>query len=144
LREVAELCYQCAVPIHFKTIKIIMSKTMLRLGVLSLLALAVAAAPTFSIAQEKKKGDGKRLPPINGKVAAIDKTAKTLTVGEHTFTVTSETRISKDGKPATLDDGAVGEEVTVMYSKTDDGKYNARMVRFGPRPEGEGKKKKKE
>jgi len=73
----------------------------------------------------------------------VDKTAKTIKVGERTFHVTSETRIMKAGKPATLDDAVVGEEVGGTYKEAD-GKLNAVSLRLGPRPEGGEKKKKSE
>jgi hypothetical protein len=132
-----------------------MKKTILGLAVLSLLCGAVALAPTTGWAQEdnKPEAEKKEAPakkksdtlPFNGKVGAIDKTAKIITVGERKFQVTSETRITKAGTPATLDSGVVGEEIAGSYRKADDGKLNLVSVRFGPRPEGEpkGEKKKK-
>jgi len=138
-----------------------MKKSTIRIAVCGLLAALVAAAPVSALAQEKKndkaatekkeppKGEKKQgAIPYNGKVTAIDKTAKTVTVGERTFQITSETRIMKAGKPATLDDGVVGEVVGGQYRKTDDGKLVAQSVRFGPKPEGAerpaGEKKEKE
>jgi hypothetical protein len=44
--------------------------------------------------------------------------------------------ITKDGQPAALGDGAVGQPVAGAYKKADDGTLNATTVRFG------GKKKK--
>lgn len=136
-----------------------MKKTILKIAGLSLLAAAIALAPTQGLAQEKKKDDAaekKNAPeggkkkrdglPLGGKIGAIDKNAKTLTVGEKTVQITSETRIRKGGKEATLDDGVVGDEVGIYYKK-DGEKLVALSVRFGPRPEGEAKgerKKKKE
>ena|ERR1043166_2443717 len=128
-----------------------MKKSILRIAIFSLLAVAIAVAPTQTLAQEKKeapKGERKQgAIPFGGKVGAIDKAAKTLKVGERTFQITSETKIMKAGKPATLDDGAVGDQVGGSYTKGDDGKLTAKMVRFGPKPEGEakgeGKKEKK-
>ena len=130
-----------------------MKKTTLRMAIVSLLAAIMACAPTQALAQEKKKDKastekkaeptGERPVPFNGKVAAIDKVAKTVKVGERVFQITSETKIMKSGKPATLDDGAVGEEVAGRYRKASDGKLNALTVRFGSKPEGEPKGEKK-
>ena len=117
-----------------------MNKALVKLGILSLLVSAIAFAPANTFGQEKKEKK-KGNPPLRGKVAAIDKAAKTIKVGETTVNVTSETRIEKDGKPATLDDGKVGEDVMIAYTKTEDGKNSARRIWFGQRPEGEGKKK---
>jgi hypothetical protein len=123
---------------------------------LSLLAAAIAVAPSQAFGQEtKKEGKGKKAGvekaekagkqsglPLGGKISAVDKTAKTITVRERTFQITSETRISKAGKPATFDDAVVGEEVGLSYIKADDGKLTARSVRIGPKPEvAEGGKK---
>lgn len=135
-----------------------MKRTILRLAVLGLLSAAIAFAPTQASAQDKKKDDpaaekkdapkeGKKKGeglPARGKVTAIDKSAKTVTVGERVFHITSETRLTKAGKPATLDDAAVGEDVGIFYKK-DGEKLVALSARFGPRPEGEpkGEKKKK-
>lgn len=128
-----------------------MKKTILKIAGLSLLAAAIALAPTQGLAQEKKKddaasekkGDRKGGTPFRGKVDAVNKTAKTVKVGERTFQITDETRIVKGGKAATLDDAVVGDEVGGSYKEVD-GKLNAQMIRFGPRPEGGEKKKKKE
>src|SRR5437867_10042428 len=52
--------------------------------------------------------------PFGGKLKAVDKVAKTITIdreNKNTFAVTSETRITKAGKPATLDDAVVGDNV---------------------------------
>jgi hypothetical protein len=125
-----------------------MRKNILRIAVLSLLAVAIAVAPTQALAQETKekpaaekkdapKGD--RGIPFRGKITALDKAAKTVTVGERVFQVTSDTKIRKLGKPATLADGAVGEEIGGTYTKGDDGKLTAKTMRFGPKPEGEAK-----
>jgi hypothetical protein len=57
-------------------------------------------------------------------VSAVDASAMTLTVGTLTLQITSDTKITKDGKSATLADGVVGEQVSGAYKKTDDGKLN--------------------
>ena len=130
-----------------------MKTKMLGVALFSLLAAALALAPTHAFAQEKKpekaatekkepsKGEKKEgRIPFHGKLVAVDKTAKTITVGERTFQITSESKLSKAGKPATLDDAAVGDEVSGNYQKADDGKLHAKSVRFGPKPEGDAKK----
>ena len=124
-----------------------MKKNITRIAVVALLTAAIGAAPTQvfggdqkkdqpaeggkkeASAGEKKKG---RLP-FHGKIAAVDKKAKTFTVGERTFQVTSETKLNKAGKPATLDDAAVGEEVGGSFEKAEDGKLHAKTVHLGPR-----------
>jgi hypothetical protein len=64
-------------------------------------------------------------------------------VGERVFQIASTTRVVKDGKPATLADGAVGDQVAGNYTKGDDGKLTAKMIRFGPKPAAEDKPPKK-
>ena len=112
---------------------------MVKVGLLGLLAMAVVTMPVQSHAQTNapaaEKKAGKRSTPFHGKLKAVDTKAKTISVGEQTIQVTSETKIFKAGKPATLADGVVGEDVSGSYRKGDDGKLTAGMVRFGPRPE---------
>ena len=79
--------------------------------------------------KEKKSG----VLPFHGKLKSVDNTAKTIMVGELTLRITSDTKITKEGKPATLEDGVVGEEVGGAYKKTEDGKLNSTVVHFGPR-----------
>ena len=72
-----------------------------------------------------------------GVVAAVDSDAKTITLKDNdkTFYVTSQTRFTKDGPPATLADITVGENVSVR-AKNVDGKMQISSVTIG-------KKKKK-
>jgi hypothetical protein len=127
-----------------------MKRTILKIAVFGLLVTAIAATPTQTQAQEKKEKKEKttekrdhaktdRALPFHGKIAALDKQAKTVKVGERVFQITSETKITKDGKPATLDDAAVGEIVGGSYTKSDGGKLTAKSLRIGPKPEGEAK-----
>jgi len=60
----------------------------------------------------------------SGKVVNVDTNAMTLTVGKRTFEMTSETRITKAGKPAILSDIAVDEKVGIAYKKAG-GKFDA-------------------
>jgi len=103
---------------------------------LGLLAAAMAALPTQVLAQSTNTPPPKpmRHPPVHGKLAAVDLTAKTLKVADTTYEVTSTTRIMKDGKPATLEDGVVGENVSIVWAEKD-GQKEARSVYFGTRPE---------
>jgi hypothetical protein len=80
----------------------------------------------------------KRATPYGGTIAAVDKTAMTVTIkkkeAEKTLVVTASTKITKAGKPATLDDAVVGEEAGASYLE-EAGKNVARSLRFGPKPE---------
>ena len=127
-------------------------------GLAGLLAMALAGTPAALRAQDAtnapaaekkapvekkttKKAAGKKATPaslpFHGKVKAIDNNAKTLSVGTETFQITSETKISKSGKPATLSDGADGDEVSGSYHKDAEGKLDATSVRFGAKPTAE-------
>ena len=126
-----------------------MNKTILKLWLPGLLAAASAGMPLHLRAQdtnkpalEKKEAKPKKQGvPFQGKLKGVDQIAKTLSVGELVIQITPETRISKAGKPATLEDGAVGEVVSGAYRKTEDGKLNAITIHFGPKePMGQPKK----
>ena len=130
----------------------IMKKSIIRIAVFSLLvaALAVTSGQAFgqeTKAKDKKAEKGEKAAkkqgslPFHGKVGAVDKTAKTITVGGLVFQVTSETKITKADKPATMDAASVGEEIRGSYKKTENGKLVAVLIRIGPKPEaGEAKK----
>lgn len=99
---------------------------------------ATAAMPVMAADEKpakKEAAPAARAIPFRGKITAVDKSAKTVKVGERTFHVTSETRIIKAGKPATLDEATVGEDVGLAYREGDDKKLNLVTLRVGPRPE---------
>jgi hypothetical protein len=134
-----------------------MEKSFLKTGLAGLLTLTLVASPTFMFGQgtntnkapaEKKaatkdaSADKKASAgPFHGKLAALDKAAKTITVGKRTFQITSETKIHKAGKPATFEEGVVGEEVSGYIKPADDGKLIATTVNFGPKVETKGSEK---
>lgn len=130
---------------QFNLRKQIMLKSIVKLAGMGLLATAVASMPLQLWAQgastnaptEKKEPSAKkqRPRPFHGNLAAVDKTAKTIKVGESTYQIIPVTRILKDGKPATLDDGVVGEPVSGYARPTEDGKFEATRVNFGKVPE---------
>jgi hypothetical protein len=135
----------------------IMIKSVLRIGAVSVLAAAIAAMPAQLLAQstnkptaEKKAGAAKKeseakkksARPFRGKLAAVDKTAKTIQVGKSIYYITSETKITKAGQPATLDDGVVGEPTSGYVKPAEDGKMTATTLRFGPKVENAGGEKK--
>jgi len=73
---------------------------------------------------------------FRGKLAAVDKVTKTITLDEktkRTFEITSETKLFKGSKPATLDDVMAGDMVMGTYSKIDD-KLVAKRIYVGMRP----------
>ena len=114
-----------------------------KITVLSLFAAACVALPALSQAQgagtNAPAASGqttqpklkKTSPPFHGKLKAVDAAAKTLSVGTLILQVTPDTKITKDGNPASLTDGVVGEPVSGNYKKSDDGKLTALTVHFG-------------
>lgn len=130
-----------------------MKKYIAEITTLSLLAAAVIAAPALSRAADVSTNtpgpSGQTVTPkpgihsvipFHGKVTAVDANGMTLTVGTLTLQVASTTKISKDGKPAKLSDGVVGESVRGAYKKSEDGKLNAVTVHFGAKGEGKPQK----
>jgi hypothetical protein len=116
-------------------------KSILNFVFVGLLAGAILGAPQVVQAQSTNKAPAKSAGeetkkkavghPFHGKLAALDKLSKTISVGKSTYQITSETKIKKAGKPATLADGVVGEEVSGYVKPTEDGKLVATTVNFG-------------
>ncbi|MBK9140620.1 MAG: hypothetical protein IPM17_18000 [Verrucomicrobia bacterium] len=74
--------------------------------------------------------------PFNGKIAALDLSAQTLTLSgkaQRVVKVTSQTKILRDGQPATLAGAKVGESVGGYAKKTDEGVLEAISLRLGPK-----------
>jgi Domain of unknown function (DUF5666) len=96
--------------------------------------------PAATTPAPKKHG----APAAHGKVSAVDATAMTITIsgkaGDKTYTVTSDTKITKDKKPATLADIAVGDMVSIAAKKGEAGALNATAITVGGATKG-GKKK---
>ncbi len=76
--------------------------------------------------------------PFHGTLTAVDTNAMTLTVGKRAFEMTSETIVTKDGKPAELADGVVGETVRGAYKKNAEGKLDAVTIHYGGKTAGTG------
>ena len=111
---------------------------------LSIAAFAAIGTLPIRAADDKPATEPKAPPtrslPFRGKIDSVDKQAKTVKVGERVFQITSDTRIMKDGKPATLDDAKAGEEVGGAYREGSDKKLNLVSLRLGARPEAAPKK----
>ncbi|MCP5516789.1 MAG: hypothetical protein H7A45_05950 [Verrucomicrobiales bacterium] len=77
--------------------------------------------------------------PFRGKLGAVDKEKLTLTVttksSKRTFQLSKDTKFTKNGKPAKLSDGVIGEEVAGYVKKLEEGKQVVTSVRFGPKPD---------
>ena len=132
-----------------------MIKSIGKITLAGILAAVVMGMPITVSAQNTNKSvpsikapDVKGKPtPFHGKVASVDKSAKTVTLDDknkRTFQVTSETKIMKNEKPATLDDVTVGEEIRGSYKKNDDQTMSLRSLYIGAKPEAATPKKKTE
>ena len=110
---------------------------MLVAGMISPALLQAADDKPVDAPKTEKKASGL---PFNGKVSAVDKTAKTITLGEtekaRTFQITSETKIFKSKKPATFDDVAVGDQVGGYARKNAEGKSEVVTLNTGLPPKG--------
>ena len=116
-----------------------MNKFILRAGLAGLLAFALIGTPlalraqTNAVARKPLKKSTNGIP-FHGKLKAIDNSAKTISVGNETIQITSETKITKSAKPATLAEATAGDDVAGSYRKDADGKWMATSLRIGPRP----------
>lgn len=72
---------------------------------------------------------------FRGTVTAVDTKASMITVGKRTLEVTSETKITRHGEAATLNDITVGEAIGGTYKKSDDGKLTATVIHIGKKKE---------
>jgi hypothetical protein len=104
---------------------------------LSLLAAPTLPAQSTNQAKPAEKTEAKKPGPhpIRGKLNGIDKTARTISIGKSTYRITAETRIQKGGKPASLDDAVVGDQVGGYVKPGADGKMVATTLTLGPKPE---------
>ncbi|HEY3760655.1 MAG TPA: hypothetical protein VGN23_02805 [Verrucomicrobiae bacterium] len=116
-----------------------MKKQFTKWTFITLCAAAVLAVPALSRAQDDTNSAAVSAPakhkkhnslPFRGNLDGVDTNAMTVTVGSMTFQVTSKTKITKDGQPAVLGDGVVGQPVSGSYSKTEDA-TNAVSIHFG-------------
>ncbi len=110
------------------------------IALLALTVAALTAMPALTQAQDtpppaKKHHAGGQA--IHGKVSAEDTTAMTVTVGgkggDKTYTVTSETKIMKDGAPATFADIKVGEFISGAYKLDGDKMIATRITIIKPK-----------
>ena len=135
----------------------VMKQTRIQMYLLGLAAAALIIAPINLLSQTGDKAPAEKhsaaqstdaqkpakAGPFHGKLAAIDKVAKTITVGKRTFQITSETKLKKAGKPATLEDGVVGGTVSGYVKPSADGKLVATTVNFGVKATGDSTEKSK-
>jgi hypothetical protein len=82
--------------------------------------------------QTEKKARGY---PFRGKLAAVDLTLSTIRIGKSTYWITPQTKIIKNGNPARLTDGVIGEAAVGYARKEADGRAVAASLRFGEKVE---------
>lgn len=108
-----------------------------------ILAASVITTPLNLTAQEAGKpvaAEAKqpRPYPFNGKLSAVDKEMKTITImgkeKNRTLHLDDQTKVVKNEKPASLADATVGEEIAGQLRKTADGKEVLVSLRLGPKP----------
>ena len=117
---------------------------MKKLFTLAVLVASVACVSSGLRAAEGSKDKPSQSPgsdnkpkqmPFRGKVSAVDKSAKTVTLeGKdkgRTYQITSATKITKDGKPAVLDAVTVGESVGGLAKSNAAGKWEVVTLRVG-------------
>jgi len=120
-----------------------MKKQIAKTTLIALCAAAMFVVPGWTRAQDSTNAPAASAPApkkhstrYHGNVAALDTNAMTLSVtvsaGNLTLQVTSKTKITKDGQPAILADGIVGEPVSGSF-RTEDGATNAVSIHFGAR-----------
>ena len=93
---------------------------------------------------EKAEKKNQRYVPFHGKVDVLDKAAGTVKVGERTFHITPETKITKAGKAATFQEATVGEEVGGAFQQVESGRLELTSLRIGPKPPKDGNHDKEE
>lgn len=116
------------------------------------LAAFILLTPSTAPAKEKKTTETatasaspgeKAKPPrptaYRGKIASVDASAKTFTVGKHTIKVTDETKITKNDAAATMADIVADEQVRGSYWKKEDGSLDAKSVKLGVKTAGKPK-----
>jgi hypothetical protein len=121
-----------------------MNNRLLKVLSLTIVTAAIAGLSLISRADETNAAAPQK---FYGPVTAVDTNAMTFTVGDQTFTVTSESQMTKNSQAATLADAVVGEPARGSYTKSADGKLDITKVRFGKKAGGKaggGKHKKSE
>jgi hypothetical protein len=113
--------------------------TILVIGLLLALSAAFAAEPAPGAPKAKdsaapnseKKGRGL---PFHGNVAAIDRSAKTITMEgkkQRVFHLTAETKINRDKKPTTIASLSAGDYVGGYAREMADGKLELVTLNIG-------------
>jgi hypothetical protein len=101
-------------------------------------AIAYAADASAFAADSAKTTKRARQMPFRGKIAAVDVSAKTITLSgrqkDRVFHVTESSRIKKDGKVFELEDVRVGETVGGLAVAAASGDWEILTLNIGPKP----------
>ena len=114
--------------------KNILMSLLVAVAMLGLLANAEAATTNKPVTKAAPAKTKAKTHPFKGIIKTLDQTAKLVVLEgpkAQTYLITSETRITKNGKPAVLADIIVGEEVTGQARETPEGKWEARSIYAG-------------
>lgn len=117
-----------------ETTNSIMNKRLLKISLLTIVTAAIAGLSLISRADDAGAAAPAPEPAkakFSGQVTAVDVNAKTFTVGDQTFTVTDDSKVSRNGKEATLADVVVGDPAKGSYTTGADGKLDVTKVGFG-------------
>jgi hypothetical protein len=110
------------------------SFSLLLVAVFSLSSAVVVGAPAVTNSTAAAASAKKPVPgPFHGKVAAVDKTARTIQVGKRVFHVSPDCKLTKGGKAARLEDAVIGEECGGYMRPSEDGRLVATTLRLGPK-----------
>ena len=117
-----------------------MKKALLKITTCILFAVATLGTTTATRAADAAAtpatADATGPAKFYGPVSAVDTNAMTFTVGDQTFTVTTESHLTKAGNAATLADAVVGEPARGSYTKGKDGKLDVTKTNFGKKAGG--------
>jgi len=94
------------------------------------------AKPDATAPADASASTGKHGKMVTGAITALDTNAMTITVSEKTFSVNSDTKITKGKNPIQLSDLNVGDNVKIAFKKDGDSLV-AKSISIG----GKGKKK---
>lgn len=105
----------------------------LALTAVTLISPAVPAAEKKD-AQAEKSDAKEKFRPFRGTIKSVDAAGKSITLdGEkaQTFAVASDAKVTKEGKPATFADLAIGDAVGGRAKETAEGKWTAVTINAG-------------
>jgi hypothetical protein len=121
-----------------------MYKNLLKISLLTVVATAMVALAPASRADDTNAAAASDQPSMKGKisgmVSSVDTNAMTIAVGNQTYSVSDDSQISRNGKPATITDIVVGDPVKGSYTKDADGKMTLTKAKFGKKMGGKKKK----